>query len=351
MKQRASRLLGTVLATALLVSACDDDAIIVAPPGTPLPFNLATTDGSDQLGVVGQALADPIVVTASYQFGNVLPGATVTWAIDMGPADTLLPIDASLSASSTTTDDAGETSVIWTLSSVAGFTENSVIATVGAGVVTGPNTSTTFTARANSDVDVLTTPAAFVTATMGLGVATTTIDFTAAATGAHLHPGSVESIDGHSIFDLDAFTAGTGITISNAAELPFYIAPGGLAWNASNSLSVAQFPADPSTAFGAGDNDGLTLDFATACLAVAFVMVHDFDTDGDITRTSAEWVRILDASEDFIAQLDLPDSLATDSDRAFLGIVSSALPITTLVIQEAAGDGKNVTYDDIVCIT
>ncbi len=348
MKQRAIRLLGAALATALLVTACDDEEITLPPPGAPLPFNLTVNEGSSgQLGIVGQPLPDPIVLTATDQFGNVFPSATIEWEIISGPADTALPIDASISASSTTTDAAGESSVIWTLSSVAGFSQNEVEASaVG---VTGPTTVVTFTAKANSDVEILTDPAAFATATAGLGTSTTTIDF--AGTDPGPHGLLFESIAGHLPFSLDPISSlGVGITISNPTKQPFYIAPAGLSWNASNSLSVTQFPADPSTAFGDSDDDDLLIEFEPGCLAVAFVMVAA--PAADITRTSSEFVRILDPSGDFIAQLALPAELATDDDRAFLGIVSdSPLPlIATLVVEEAAGDGIDVAYDDFRCI-
>jgi hypothetical protein len=82
---------------------------------TPLPdvaAQLAKAEGDAQSGVAGAALPTPLGVKVSDQYGNPVPGVTVTWAVAAG--------DGTLSASATQTDALGVARVSWTLGPAAG---------------------------------------------------------------------------------------------------------------------------------------------------------------------------------------------------------------------------------------
>ena len=112
------------LALGSSVGAVTGHALVVAPEG-PQPVQatftatalsasangLTLVSGDAQTGVAGTALAEPLVVSVTDAFGNPVAGVTVTWAAVGG---------GSVSASETTTDASGSTSVTRTLGPTAG---------------------------------------------------------------------------------------------------------------------------------------------------------------------------------------------------------------------------------------
>src|SRR5919106_1720754 len=86
-----------------------------------LPADIAPVSGHGQTGTVAQALALPLVVRVTNSKGVGVEGVAVSWAVLGG--------GGSLSAA-TPTDTTGETSVIWTLGTVAGTHNQAVAAAV-----------------------------------------------------------------------------------------------------------------------------------------------------------------------------------------------------------------------------
>jgi hypothetical protein len=81
---------------------------------TALPENangITAVSGMDQIGQVGTALANPLVVQIADAFGNPIPGVDVVWTADGG---------GSVSSGTTTTGADGQTSVTRTLGATAG---------------------------------------------------------------------------------------------------------------------------------------------------------------------------------------------------------------------------------------
>lgn len=132
---RTSRALVAAASLALL-GACDDKPTNLVVPA-PIGATLTVNPGSDgQTGVVGEALANPISVHVSDAAGNALAGVLVNW--------TVVGDGGSVSATSTTTDINGNTSVTWTLGLTAGVDSlvaslnNGVSVTITATAVAGP---------------------------------------------------------------------------------------------------------------------------------------------------------------------------------------------------------------------
>ena len=73
------------------------------------------------------------------------------------------------------------------------------------------------------------------------------------------------------------FYAAQGITFSNPNGDPLYIAPGGLFWNASNSLSVSNFPFES----GSDTNDDLVVTFSAPVIAAGFTFVDNGSQNPD----------------------------------------------------------------------
>ncbi len=182
--------------------------------------------------------------------------------------------------------------------------------------------------------DIFTNPNDFEAAIFSLGVPTI-IDF--------------EEIDaspvnntfvGRDPFDGMTFVS-EGITFSNPNDVPLFIAPGGLFWNASNSLSVGQFPFDDNAADDTDDDLVVTLNRPAA--AVGFTLVDNFGS------LPGEFVQFIDLRGNLVAQVMLPVDFT--NFRAFVGIVSVDRPIRTINIVEAANDGDDVNYDDFIWLT
>lgn len=132
------------------------------------------------------------------------------------------------------------------------------------------------------------------------------------------------------------FYAGQGIAFSNPNGDPLYIAPGGLFWNASNSLSVSNFPFEG----GSDTNDDLVVTFNPPVIAAGFTFVDSGSQNPD------EFVQFIDSNGAVIQQVGLPPNFS--SFRGFLGIVSVDRPIAKINIVEGANDGDDVAYDDFI---
>lgn len=79
---------------------------VVATATAGAPGQITKYAGDVQTGILGQSLAEPLVVAVGDQFGNRLAGVTVSWTVEGG---------GTLSASTTTSDANGLASVAWTL--------------------------------------------------------------------------------------------------------------------------------------------------------------------------------------------------------------------------------------------
>lgn len=139
------RLAASLCAAALLVllPSCGGDS--TGPtPSQPVPGSLTLVGGDAQSGVVGAALAQPLVVTVKDTDGAVLSGQAVTWSVTSG--------GGSVSSASTTSGSDGSASVTWTLGGSVGA--QTVTATVSSFTVTF-----TATAAAGAQATVVVTPA------------------------------------------------------------------------------------------------------------------------------------------------------------------------------------------------
>jgi hypothetical protein len=92
---------------------------VVARPGAPV--NIHAFEGNAQLGMTGGPLPVPLVARVVDAYGNGVPAVEVQWAVEVG--------GGSLSAPTSTTDEAGNATVIWTLGDVLG--QQAVRATAG----------------------------------------------------------------------------------------------------------------------------------------------------------------------------------------------------------------------------
>lgn len=107
-----------------------------ADPGA--PSQIALVSGNAQAATVGQALAQPVVVAVRDQYSNGVQGVTVAWAVTGGGGN--------LSAANTTSGTQGQTSVTWTLGTVAGTSNNTATASVSG--LTGSPVALTASANA-----------------------------------------------------------------------------------------------------------------------------------------------------------------------------------------------------------
>jgi hypothetical protein len=96
------------------VAGCNDSTDVDSPA------TITISSGDGQTGTVSTALANPIVVVVEDEDGDVVAGATVTWAVASG--------DGTLSGVTGTTGSDGTAQVTWTLGPTAGT--NTVTATV-----------------------------------------------------------------------------------------------------------------------------------------------------------------------------------------------------------------------------
>ena len=84
------------------------------------PATLTKTQGDGQQGIAGAKLPNAPRVRVTDQYGNGVPGVTVTWAVANG--------GGTLSAATSTTDATGHATVDWTLGPAAG--QGSITATI-----------------------------------------------------------------------------------------------------------------------------------------------------------------------------------------------------------------------------
>ncbi len=145
------------------------------------------------------------------------------------------------------------------------------------------------------------------------------------------------SIVGRVPFDETTY-ADKGITFSNPNGFFLYIAPGGLFWNASNSLSVSNFPFEG----GSDTDDDLVVTLNPPAVAVGFTLVDNGSHAGD------EFVQFIDSDGGVVQQVSLP--FDNTPFRAFIGVVSVERPIASINIVERANDGDDVDYDDFIFI-
>ncbi len=199
-------------------------------------------------------------------------------------------------------------------------------------VVAGRTSRTQFTIRCGPDAAFADT-AAFRAATAELGDAFV-IDFD------DLDAGPVtNTFDGRPVFD-GAFYADQGFRFANPKDFPLYIAPGGLFWNASNSLSVWRFPFD--SAAEVNEDDDLLVILDPPCRAVSLVFV-------DVGSNFNEFVEFTAPDGELVRRVILPP-LSFEGYRSFLGVISEDKLIGQVNVVEAAGDDDDVNFDDVTCI-
>ena len=309
------------------VSGLSGIAVFTASASPGPAAQLTKVSGDGQTGGVGQTLDQPVVVAASDQYGNPTSGVSVAWAITAG--------GGSVSAASVMTDAQGQASVTWTLGPAAGANNDSTQASVLGG--TGPHV--TFTAS-GSNALVYTDSAAFRLATAGLGTPTIVNFEDVDSTPIN------NSITGRAQFDGSHYAA-QGFTFASPGNYPLYIAPGGLFWNASNSLSVGRLPYGSDTvSTGGPDADSLRVTLNPGCAAVSFQLI-DIGIGANGTASAADSVKFLDAGGNVVRQVAFPKDYT--SYRAFVGLVSKTQVVATILVAEQAHNGDDVDYDDFTC--
>ena len=138
---RPARGFGRIAAVALVVAAACSDSNNTAP--TPVATTITVTSTTNgQTGTVGAALAQPIDVIVEDQSGAPMANATVTWTVLSG--------GGSVATATSTTDDSGNTTVIWTLGTTVGV--DSLQASIGSG--TPATITATATAGAASAIRI-----------------------------------------------------------------------------------------------------------------------------------------------------------------------------------------------------
>ena len=110
---RASWTLGGAVGTQRVsASAGAASASFSATATVGAPATIAKVSGDAQTGTIGQPLAQSLVVRVQDQFGNNVPGASVTWTVLAGDGSTSPPNGA--------TDGSGLATTQWTLGPVGG---------------------------------------------------------------------------------------------------------------------------------------------------------------------------------------------------------------------------------------
>lgn len=303
------------------VSGLSGIAVFAASANPGPAAQLTKVSGDSQAGGVGQPLSQPVVVVTTDQYGNLTSGVSVAWAVTAGGGN--------VSAASVMTDAQGHAAVTWTLGPAVGANNDSVQATAP-GLAGSP---VTFTAS-GSDAVVYTDTAAFRLATAGLGTPTIVNFEDADSTPVN------NTIAGRTPFDGTHYV-GLGFTFASPGGYALYIAPGGLSWNASNSLAIGHFPFDTTHAAPTNDADSLLITLSPGCKAVSFQLVDNG------SQSSNEFVRFIDAGGNTVLQPGLPPNYS--SRRAFIGLVSATQVVTKILVAENANDGDDVDYDDFTC--
>ncbi len=129
----ASRMRGAVsVAIAIAAVACESPS---GPPSSPPPGAVSVVSGNGQVGLIGQALAVPLVVKVASSSGVAVKGAGVVFAVTTGTAN--------VSPASTVTDSSGQAKTSVTL----GSTPGTVVVTAS---VSGTALTTSFSITAGS---------------------------------------------------------------------------------------------------------------------------------------------------------------------------------------------------------
>ena len=124
---RATWSLGGVVGSQSVTASVGSASVgFVATATVGAAATIAKVSGDAQTGTIGQALAQPLVVRVQDQFGNYVPGASVTWTVLTG-GGTVAPPNGP-------TDASGQATAQWTLGSTGGT--HSVRAQVGSATVT-----------------------------------------------------------------------------------------------------------------------------------------------------------------------------------------------------------------------
>lgn len=291
------------------------------------PTRLTMVAGNAQTGLVGQPLPEPLIVAVRDQFGNAPTSLTVSWAVTAG--------GGSVSAATVATDGAGEAMMTWTLGPAEGADNNSVQAST-LGLAGSP---ITFTASGATTV-VYMDPAAFQQVTAGRGTPSLVNfdDIDASPV--------TNTVAGRTPFDGNHY-ASQGFTFASPGGYPLFIAPGGLFWNASNSLSVGGFPYQSDTAQHAADDaDSLRVTLNPGCAAVSLQLLDiGIGTNGH--ASSADSILFLDSNGAVVQRIPFPANYT--NYRAFAGLVSTSHVVTTILVAEQAHNGDDVDYDDFTC--
>lgn len=271
------------------------------------------------------------------------PVASVT----VTPESGILAVGQTLQLTAGAKDDAGSTLVgrvvVWTSSdtSIANVNATGLVTAMGAGDATITATTEGHSGAAALIVTgseaglptVYTDRRLFQRATASLGTPTI-VDFD----DIDARP-VTDTIEGRRRFNGSRY-ARQGFTFASPDGYDLYIAPGGLQWNASNSLSVGRFPFDPLDP-GGDPADSLVVTLNPRCNAVSLQIVDNG------TQNPTEGVEFVGSRDVILSKADLP---ADDTaGRAFIGVVSRNLVVTQIRVLEDATDGDDVTYDDFVC--
>jgi hypothetical protein len=157
-----------------------------------------------------------------------------------------------------------------------------------------------------------------------------------------------DTYQGREPFDENRY-AGQGIVFSSPDKLSLYIAPGGLNWNASNSLSVEAFPYD--SIYGPTNrppiNDDLLITFNPPVVAVGFTLIDLYFENEVKLPDSPGYVQFFDAEGQEVQQVNLPLDYAPF--RAFVGFVSEERLIQTIKVR-VVDDYGDVNYDDFIFV-
>lgn len=146
------------------------------------------------------------------------------------------------------------------------------------------------------------------------------------------------TIQGNRPFD-NNFYSNQGVIFGNFANYSLFIAPGGLFWNQSNSLSVGCFPFDNSVPYY-NNEDSLIIVFDPPVKAVGFEIIDNG------SRNFSEYIDFQDVNGVTIRTTALPEEYT--QYRTFIGIKSLSRPIHKIFVYEDANDGDDINYDDIV---
>jgi adhesin/invasin len=205
------------VASMFFLGACDDK-IDFANVITPIATTLTVVAGSDgQTGIAGQPLPVPITVHVLDQNGNSIAGAVVSW--------TIIGASGSVSSPTSTTNAAGDASVIWTLGTAVGTDSLSASLANGASVVitatatAGPFANLLLNSGDNQSIEGGTTSDNFVVQAVdanGNPVAGVTVAFTTTNVGGTLSASSVTT-DANGLASVTLLTAPGAATFTVTA--------------------------------------------------------------------------------------------------------------------------------------